>query len=276
MGSAQRLGGHLNPLQTQHRRHCEGAVAGRLPQGWVAGQGQPHRPALAAGHLPEGAITQGARLPAGIGAADAHIKPAAAAIDAGGMHATGGGIVLGVDGAAGIHARQLAGVDQGADLGLQIGTPVEIMLPTNSGHARVGEDLGLEQRHQQGPLLQGIAVAVAELEILLGILVGAALAGPGGGRQPDQIEPGLGDGAGHLAHDLVPTPLDVARLPVGQSRLGPLWSPLGQPDQGRPVPRSAGSTRWPAPPAAPASGRRWFAEGAWRAERRRSQHGEAR
>ena len=65
----------------------EPAAAGRAQlQRRIARPRQPHRPALAAGRLPEAAVARGGGLPAGVAAADAHIQPAAAAINAGRIH----------------------------------------------------------------------------------------------------------------------------------------------------------------------------------------------
>ena len=83
----------------------------------MARQGDPHRPTLTAGELTPIPVARAGGLPAGVRAADAHIQTATAAIDAGGINPVGGGVVLGVEGAAGMDASALAGVDRGAEQG---------------------------------------------------------------------------------------------------------------------------------------------------------------
>src|SRR5262249_57549780 len=57
---------------------------------------------------------------------------------------------------------------------------------------------------QHGLVLLEVAVAVLEFPVLLGVVAGAQFAGPAGGRQPDEVEAALAEGAGVLADDLVP------------------------------------------------------------------------
>lgn len=65
------------------------------------------------------------------------------AFDHGGVEAFGARTLLQVQRRAGVHAGDFAGVDQGANLALQLVAGVEVVLPEYAGYAGVTQDIGV-------------------------------------------------------------------------------------------------------------------------------------
>src|SRR5205085_390338 len=82
--------------------------------------------------------------------------------------------------------------------------------PAGAAIAVVDDDVGdgldplFQQRDQHPAVLVGAAIAVVEPEVFLWVVADADVAREGGGRQPDQIEAGGGQGGGLIANDVVP------------------------------------------------------------------------